>query len=362
MDVKGVPYRTIWLEGSELKIIDQRKLPHEFVVKNLENIEQVVTAIKDMQVRGAGLIGATVGYGMYLGALDAPAEGSDEYMKMIGERLKSTRPTAVNLEWAVNKQLAEISKGKNLQEKIRNAFNMAVKIANEDEGACRQIGLNGLDLVDEISKEKEGKPVNIMTHCNAGWLAFVNYGSALSPIYAAHDLGIPVHVWVSETRPRNQGSKLTAWELENQGVPYTIIADNAAGHLMRQGKVDLCVVGADRVTSAGDVVNKIGTYLKALAANDNGVPFYVAFPSSTLDWKTKNGKDIIIEERGSDEIKYAEGRGKNGTEKVLLAPEKSKAVNFGFDVTPARYITGFITERGICKPNEEDIRDLLYKK
>jgi len=369
MNVKGVHYKTIWLsekDNSVVQIIDQTLLPHQFVIQNLKTVADAAKAIKDMQVRGAGLIGATAGYGMYLAALEASKdskENFDEFLIKSGEKLKATRPTAINLSWAVERQLTAMNKVKNAGEKLKIALKIANDIANEDTESCKKIGEYGLNIIKKISKEKNGEPVNILTHCNAGWLAFVDYGSALSPIYAAHDSGIKVHVWVDETRPRNQGAKLTAWELLNHGVPHHVIADNVGGHLMQHGKVDLCIVGADRATYIGDVANKIGTYLKALAAKDNNVPFYVALPSSSFDWKIKDGiKEIIIEERNSEEIAYMRGLYKDKIEKILMTPKGSPALNIGFDVTPAKYITRLITERGICGASEEEIRRLFPEK
>jgi methylthioribose-1-phosphate isomerase len=270
--------------------------------------------------------------------------------------LQATRPTAVNLAWAVERQLARIAGVADAAEKVTLARETAEAIANEDAEQCRQIGSHGVALIEQIARRKNGRPVNILTHCNAGWLAFVDYGSATAPIYAAQDLGLPVHVWVDETRPRSQGSKLTAWELGEHGVPHTVIADNTGGHLMQRGEVDLVLVGTDRTTYTGDVANKIGTYLKALAAKDNGVPFYVALPSSSFDWKIRDGlTEIPIEERGAEEVKYSEGWTDGNVVEVRVTPESSPAANYGFDVTPRRLITGLITERGICQPNEQSI-------
>lgn len=363
MKVNGKHYRTIWVKegGSKtIQIIDQRKLPHDFVIEDLNNVGDVVVAIKDMHVRGAGLIGATAGYGMYLAALAAPEKGFDEFMRKAGDNLKATRPTAVNLAWAVERQLVVMNKGKSAEEKRKTAFETASKIADEDAEFCRRIGEHGVKIIEEISRKKKGKTVNILTHCNAGWLAFVDYGSATAPIYAAFDKGIDVHVWVDETRPWNQGARLTAWELGEYGVPHTVIADNTGGHLMQHGMVDMCIVGSDRMTYTGDVANKIGTYLKALAAKDNNVPFYVALPSSTFDWKMRDGvKEIPIEERGSDEVKYVSGLCEGKIRKILITPEGSKAANYAFDVTPARLVTALITERGICEASEEGIKRLF---
>ena len=275
-------------------------------------------------------------------------------------QLNATRPTAVNLAWAIERQLKNIAEGKTAQEKIAIALNTARQIAEEDAEHCRMIGQHGLDLIREIAKNKSGKPVNVLTHCNAGWLAFVDYGSATAPIYAAHDSGLPIHVWVSETRPRSQGSKLTAWELGQHGVPHTVIADSAGGHLMQRGDVDLVIVGTDRTTYTGDVANKIGTYLKALAAKDNKIPFYVALPSSSFDWKLRDGlAEIPIEERGAEEVKHADGWLDGRQVEVRVTPEGSPAANYGFDVTPRRLVTGLITERGVCKADEKSILELF---
>ena len=367
MNVSGKHYRTIWLkEDNEkvIQIIDQRKLPHKFVIEDLNSVDDVAIAIKEMRVRGAGLIGATAGYGMYLACLEAPKSNSfDRFIFEAGEKLKATRPTAVNLSWAVEKQLNTIIKGKTISDKLDIALKTAKEIANLDVEHCRLIGDQGVKLIEEISKRKKGKTVNILTHCNAGWLAFVDHGTALSPVYNAFDKGIDVHVWVDETRPRNQGANLTAWELDNHDVPHTIISDNLGGHLMQHGLVDLVIVGSDRTSCTGDVANKIGTYLKALAAKDNHVPFYVALPSSTIDWKIEDGiKEIPIEERGAEEVKYIEGLCEGEIKKVLLKPLNSNATNYGFDVTPARLITGLITERGICQANKKSIQKLFPEK
>ena len=367
MKVNNKHYRTIWIkegDNSIIQIIDQRNLPHEFIIEDLKNVNEIAIAIKDMHVRGAGLIGAAAGYGMYLAVLEAKKEDSfDDYLIKAGEKLKATRPTAVNLAWGVERQLEAIKEGKSVDEKISIALKTANDIADEDAEACRKIGEHGLKIIEEISKKKNGEVVNILTHCNAGWLAFVDYGSATAPIYAAFDKGIKVHVWVDETRPRNQGARLTAWELGQHGVPHTVIPDNVGGHLMQHGKVDFVIVGTDRTTYTGDVANKIGTYLKALAAKDNNVPFYVALPSSTFDWKMRNGiKEIPIEERGSEEVRFIQGLCDNEIKKVLLIPKDSNATNYAFDVTPSRLITGLISERGICEANEESILNLYPEK
>ena len=305
MNVDGKHYRTIWAKEDDIKtvqIIDQRWLPHKFVIEDLRTLDDVCAAIKEMHVRGAGLIGATAGYGMYLATLKAPTDSFDEYMKEAGEKLKATRPTAVNLQWAVERQLNDmgIAKGIDNLPAVKGyiALQTATRIADEDADFCRRIGEHGVKLIEEISDKKNGETVNILTHCNAGWLAFVDYGSATAPIYEAFNKGIDVHVWVDETRPRNQGARLTAWELNGHGVKHTVIPDNVGGHLMQHGLVDMVITGTDRTTYTGDICNKVGTYLKALAAKDNNVPFYIALPSSTFDWQMRDGiKDIPIEQR-----------------------------------------------------------------
>ena len=375
MKVDGQHFRTIWLHPTNervVQLIDQRFLPHRFVVEEVSTVEQMADAIRQMHVRGAGLIGASAGYGMYLAAIEAglsrtgniSGEEFDRHLAEAAARLKATRPTAVNLAWAIERVRAGLAVKQTLavQEKVKLALCIAKQIAAEDEENCRMIGQHGLNLIEEIARTKNGKPVNILTHCNAGWLAFVDYGSALAPVYAAHDRGLPVHVWVDETRPRSQGSKLTAWELGQHGVPHTIIADGAGGHLMQRGAVDLVMVGSDRTTCAGDVANKIGTYLKALAAKDNNVPFYVALPSSSFDWAIRDGSEIPIEERGAEELKRADGWRNGRMWEVSLAPESSPAANFGFDVTPRRLVTGLITERGVCKADEKSILELFPER
>jgi methylthioribose-1-phosphate isomerase len=365
--VGGEHFRTIWLKPDDeavVQLIDQRFLPHRFVIEEVRTVEQMATAIREMHVRGAGLIGASAGYGMYLAAIEAAARAAaaaiDEQLAHAAEQLKATRPTAVNLSWAVERQLRTITKGKNAKNKVALALRTAKLIADEDAEHCRMIGQHGLKLIRQIASKKARKPINVLTHCNAGWLAFVDFGSATAPIYAAHDSGVPVHVWVAETRPRNQGSKLTAWELGKHGVPHTIIADSVAGHLMQRGAVDLVIVGTDRTTYTGDVANKIGTYLKALAAKDNNVPFYVALPSSSFDWKLRDGlKEIPIEERSAEEVKQADGWFEGQQVEVRVAPKESPAANYGFDVTPSHLVTGLITERGVCAANEKSIRALF---
>jgi methylthioribose-1-phosphate isomerase len=362
MNVNGKHYRTIWVKSGDegvIQIIDQRHLPHEFVVEDITSVDALAIAIRDMHLRGAGLIGAAAGYGMYLAAREAFESSSfDTHIARSATTIISTRPTAVNLSWAVGRQLNAMKQGKTPGEKVAIAFQTASAIADEDADYCRRLGEHGLSIIRNIAARK--KTINILTHCNAGWLAFVDYGSATAPIYAAHDLGINVHVWVDETRPRNQGAKLTAWELLQHGVPHTVIADNAGGHLMQQGMVDLVITGTDRTTVTGDVCNKIGTYLKALAASDNRVPFYVALPSSSFDWKMRDGlAEIPIEQRNENEVKYIDGKVGDTIKEVLLTPQESPAANYAFDVTPSRLITGLITERGLCDANEEGILTLF---
>ena len=365
MNINGKHYRTIWLKEEGLvQIIDQRWLPHEFMIENLKTVDDVACAIKDMHVRGAGLIGATAGFGMYIAALNAPADTLLPALVAAGEQLKATRPTAVNLAWAVDRQLEALSAvDGEKQAQIKVALETAQAIADEDADYCRRIGEHGVSIIEEISRKKGGDVVNILTHCNAGWLAFVDYGSATAPIYAAHDKGIKVHVWVDETRPRNQGARLTAWELGQHGVPHTVIVDNVGGHLMQHGLVDMVIVGTDRTTYTGDVGNKIGTYLKALAAHDNGIPFYTALPSSSFDWEMRDGvKEVPIEQRGGEEVKTIQGLHEGEIKQVLLTPADSPAANFAFDVTPARLVTALITERGICDASEDGVLGLYPEK
>ncbi len=365
MNIDGKHYRTIWLKEDDpnlVQIIDQRHLPHKFVIEDLKTVTDVARAIKDMHVRGAGLIGATAGFGMYIAALHAPADSFSSALATAGKQLKETRPTAVNLAWAVDRQLEAIS-APDVDDPVRVARETAQLIADEDAEFCRRLGEHGVSLIAEISQKKGGDVVNILTHCNAGWLAFVDYGSATAPIYAAHDKSIKVHVWVDETRPRNQGARLTAWELGQHGVPHTVIADNVGGHLMQHGLVDIVITGSDRTTYTGDVGNKIGTYLKALAAFDNDVPFYTALPFSTFDWTMRDGvKEVPIEQRGGEEVRYIQGLHEGEIKSVLLTPKDSPAANFAFDVTPARLVTGLITERGICDASEKGVLGLYPEK
>ena len=353
MKIGGRHYRTIWLnaDGWSVEIIDQTKLPHRFETVTLRTCGDAARAILTMQVRGAPLIGITAAYGLCLALRE---DASDEAMDRAIEHLASQRPTAINLRWALDQVRAAV---RNLprEQRVEAAYKRTAELADEDVETCRRIGVNGLELLKEIaSRKKPGEPVNVLTHCNAGWLACVDWGTATSPIYHAHDAGIPVHVWVDETRPRNQGASLTAYELGSHGVPHTIVVDNAGGHLMQSGKVDICIVGTDRVAANGDVANKIGTYLKALAAKDNGVPFYVALPHSTIDWTLEEGRKIPIEERSADEVLKMPGRLPDGSVvTVEIAAPGSPAGNPAFDVTPARLVTGFITERGIAPASRE---------
>jgi len=358
--VNGKSYKTIWLDAKNRRIvhtIDQTKLPHDFVIEDLTEVADFVRVIKEMHVRGAILLGAAAAYGMYIATLEAPRNDQfDVFVHEAGEKLKATRPTAVNLAWAVDRQLEKIRKGNSINEKISLAMSTAMAIAAKEEDACQKIGEHGLKIIRQISEAKDNKTVNILTHCNAGWLACVDYGTATAPIYAAFDEGIKVHVWVDETRPWNQGARLTAWELGQHNVPHTVIADNTGGHLMQHGLVDLVIVGSDRTTRCGDVANKIGTYLKALAAQDNQVPFYVALPSSSFDWSMYDGlQEIPIEERGGEEVRTISGKCAGEIKHVLLTPEQSPVANYGFDVTPARLVTGLISERGVCEANESSI-------
>lgn len=363
MKIQGIPTRTIRFHSDThqiVQVIDQRQLPHALIWKNLSTVDEAAYAIKDMVVRGAPLIGATAAMGLYLAALEAEASSDFKaFIRAAAERLAKTRPTAINLRWALARQLRILETCDTATSAIERLGTEAEAILDEDTEQCRQIGVYGLKLIQDIHTRTD-RPVNILTHCNAGWLACVDWGTATSPIYQAHDAGIPVHVWVDETRPRNQGAKLTAWELGQHGVAHTVIPDNTGGHLMQHGLVDLVIVGTDRTTRQGDVANKIGTYLKALAARDNGVPFYVALPSSTIDWSLQDGiKEIPIEQRSDREVKYIDGLSPYGTTEVLICPESSPAANYGFDVTPARLITGLITERGLCEANEAGLLSLF---
>jgi methylthioribose-1-phosphate isomerase len=363
VNVGGRHYRTIWLndDGASVDIIDQRWLPHEFRVVTLKTVEDVATAIRDMWVRGAPLIGVTAAYGM---AIAMRADPSDAALDATWDGLHATRPTAINLRWALD-SMRGLLQPLPPAERAGAAYRRAAEIADEDVALNRAIGENGLAIIRKIAATKKpGEPVNILTHCNAGWLATVDYGTATAPIYLATEAGIPVHVYVDETRPRNQGAQLTAWEMAGHGVPHTLIVDNAGGHLMQHGEVDIVIVGTDRTTANGDVANKIGTYLKALAAKDNGVPFYVALPSPTIDWTVSDGlKEIPIEERSGDEVSFVQGRTASGEiAQVRISPDASPAGNPAFDVTPARLVTGLITERGVAEASREGLLKLFPER
>jgi len=364
--VGGVPYRTIWLadDGACVEIIDQTRLPHEFAIRRLERLEDAAEAIRSMRVRGAPLIGAAAAYGLCLALRD---DASDESLARAREALLATRPTAVNLRWALDRMreaLADLP----APARVEAAYARAAALCDEDVATCRAIGEHGARLLEQAfardAGTRGGEVLNVLTHCNAGWLATVDWGTALAPIYLAHDRGLPLHVWVDETRPRNQGASLTAWELREHGVPHTVIADNAGGHLMQQGRVDLCITGSDRTTARGDVCNKIGTYLKALAARDSQIPFYVALPISTVDWTLSDGlREIPIEERHADEVGRISGRDADGNlVEVSILPDGSPAANPAFDVTPARLVTGLVTERGVCEASAEGLRALCPER
>jgi methylthioribose-1-phosphate isomerase len=351
MKIDGKHTRSIWLEsdGQSVGIIDQTQLPHRLVIAQLKTLDDAARAIKTMQVRGAPLIGATAAYGVWLALRE---DASDEALERAYAALIATRPTAINLKWALDEMMAVV-RNKPRGERLAAALQRASEIADEDVAINQAIGRHGLKLIEEIAAKKNGERVNLLTHCNAGWLATVDWGTATAPIYMAHDKGLPVHVFADETRPRNQGASLTAWELGHHGVPHTVIPDNTGGHLMQHGLVDLVIVGTDRVTAKGDVCNKIGTYLKALAAHDNGVPFYVALPSPTIDFTVSDGlADIPIEQRGGEEVAMMTGKTKDGRiETVQIVPDGSPVANYAFDVTPARLVTGLITERGVLGAN-----------
>ena len=363
MNVGGKHFRTIWLneDGRSVDIIDQRWLPHEFRVVTLSTVDDVAVAIRDMWVRGAPLIGVTAAYGM---AIQMRQDASDAALDDAWEKLNETRPTAINLRWALD-EMRKLLKPLPVAERVAAAYKRAAEIADEDVELNRSIGGNGLAIIKQIAaRKKPGERVNILTHCNAGWLATVDYGTATAPIYLAVEAGIPVHVYVDETRPRNQGAQLTAWEMAGHGVPHTLIVDNAGGHLMQHGEVDMVIVGTDRTTANGDVCNKIGTYLKALAAKDNDIPFYVALPSPTIDWTVSDGlTEIPLEERSGDEVSYVQGKAATGEiVQVRVSPETSPSGNPAFDVTPARLVTGLITERGVAKASRDGLAALFPER
>ena len=361
MMIDGKQMRPIWFDSTDesVKAIDQRSLPHEFVLMTLDSVDRVIYAIQTMVVRGAPLIGVTGAYGVYVAAKTAAA-GQFEAECL---RVKNARPTAVNLAWGVDRVMEKARKEPTREARAAAALAEAHEIAEYEADNCEKIGIHGLDLIREISGKKKGKPVNLLTHCNAGWLACIEYGTATAPMYKAHEAGIPIHVWVDETRPLNQGARLTAWELGKAGIPHTVVADNTGGHLMQHGMVDMVITGTDRTTYTGDVANKIGTYLKALAAKDNDIPFYVALPSTTFDWEMTDGiGQIPIENRDGDEVRFIQGYEDGAIRRVRLTPRDSPAANFAFDVTPARLVTGFITERGVCKAEAQDVLRLFPEK
>jgi len=360
--VDGRPYRTIWLsgDGSSVDVIDQRWLPHEFRIATLRSVADAATAIRDMWVRGAPLIGATAAYGVALAMREDP---SDAALDAARDRLSATRPTAINLRWALD-TMHELMRPLAPQARAAAAYAEASRIADEDVEINRAIGRNGLKFIRRLAAvKKAGEPVNVLTHCNAGWLATVDYGTATAPIYLAMEESLAIHVYVDETRPRNQGASLTAWELKHHGAPHTLVVDNAGGHLMQHGLIDMVIVGSDRTTANGDVCNKIGTYLKALAARDNAVPFYVALPSPTIDWTVRDGREIPIEERSPDEVNFIQGVGDDGAiTRVRISPEGGRAANPAFDVTPARLVTGLITERGVAEASAEGLKALFPER
>ena len=359
MNVAGQPERTIrpTPDGAAVEIIDQTELPFAYVKRRIDSLASAAEAIASMRVRGAPLIGVTAAYGLALGLRD---DASDEGLRDAVQRLLDTRPTAVNLRWALDQVRAAIRDAAP-EERAERAWQRADELAEADVAVCRSLAEHGLSLLEQraAARHRSG-PLQVLTHCNAGWLATVDWGTALAPLYLAHDSGLDVHVWVDETRPRNQGAALTAWELGQHGVPHTVIADNAGGHLMQEGRVDCCIVGTDRTTAAGDVCNKIGTYLKALAARDNGVPFYVVAPSSSIDWSIMNAGDVPIEERSEREVSHVTGRAADGAcVDVALVPDGTRVANPAFDVTPARLVTALVTERGVCDASVEGL-DRLF--
>jgi len=367
MKIGNQNYQSIWVDENDpevVRVIDQQKLPFFFEIKDLRSVDDVYSAIEDMTVRGAPLIGAAGAFGIYLATLEINSQTNiREHLLNASRYLISCRPTAVNLSWAVNQVLDKIKDEHSPASLTKKALETAIGICETEKENCRQIGKHGLKLIEEISRNKNGAPVNILTHCNAGWLACIDYGTVTAPVYLAHEKGIPIHIWVDETRPRNQGAKLTAYELGQNGVPYTLIPDNSGGHLMQQKLVDIVIVGSDRTTRTGDVANKIGTYLKALAAYDNKIPFYCALPSSSIDFGISDGiKEIIIEERNPDEVINVTGFSGGEIHSVRICPEDTVAANYGFDITPARLVTGLITEKGICRATEKDINNMFSYK
>jgi methylthioribose-1-phosphate isomerase len=366
MKIGNQYYQSIWIDKNDpsvVKVIDQKKLPFFFEIKDLGTVDDVYAAIEDMTVRGAPLIGAAGAFGIYLATLEINTHTNvRDHLANAARYLISCRPTAVNLAWAVNYSTGKLKHDLSPETLMKIALDTALEICEMENANCRQIGEHGLKLLEAISMKKNGEPVNILTHCNAGWLACIDFGTATAPIYLAHEKGIPIHVWVDETRPRNQGAKLTAYELGQNGVPHTLIPDNSGGHLMQHKQVDIVIVGADRTTRSGDVANKTGTYLKALAAFDNNIPFYSAFPSTTIDFNINDGiTEIPIEQRDQEEVTNITGFADGRIQSVRICPEGTVAANYGFDVTPARLITGLITEKGICRATEEDILEMFKK-
>jgi len=364
MKIGNQYYQSIWSDENDpavIRVINQQKLPFFFEIKELRSVDDVYNAIDDMTIRGAPLIGAAGAFGIYLATLEINSQTNiREHLSNAARYLVSCRPTAVNLSWAVSHVIDKLGNDQSPESLSKKALDAAVEICEIEKENCRQIGKHGLKLIEAISRKKKGAPVNILTHCNAGWLACIDYGTATAPVYLAHEKGVPLHVWVDETRPRNQGAKLTAYELGQNGVPYTLIPDNTGGHLMQQNKVDIVIVGSDRTTKTGDVANKIGTYLKALAAFDNKIPFYCALPSSSIDFRISDGvKEIVIEERNPEEVTSVSGFDSGEIRSVRICPEGTNAANFGFDITPARLITGLITEKGICRATEKDIKEMF---
>jgi len=367
MKIGNRNYQTIWLDDNDpaiVCVIDQQKLPFFFEIKNLRSVDDVYEAIENMTVRGAPLIGATAAFGLYLATLEITSQTNiREHLSNAARYLISSRPTAVNLSWAVNYAMEKLNRNLSSESLSEIALQAAVGICEMEKEYCRQIGNHGLKLIESLSEQKNGEPLNILTHCNAGWLATIDYGTVTAPIYLAHEKGIPIHVWVDETRPRNQGAKLTAWELGQNGVPHTLIPDNTGGYLMQQKMVDVVFIGSDRTTRTGDVANKIGTYLKALAAKDNNVPFYSLFPSTSIDFSIGDGiKEITIEERDPEEVTNISGLADGKIQSVRVCPENIRAANYGFDITPARLLTGLITERGICRATEKEIKKMFSDK
>jgi len=367
MKIGNKNYQTIWPDENDpatVCVIDQQRLPFFFEIKNLRSVDDVFEAIESMTVRGAPLVGAAGAFGLYLATMEITSQTNiREHLSNAARYLISCRPTAVNLSWAVNYALEKINSNLSSKSLSETALDAAIEICEKEKEYCRQIGNHGLKLIEDLSEKKHGEPLNILTHCNAGWLATIDYGTVTAPIYLAHDKGIPLHVWVDETRPRNQGSKLTAWELGQHGVPHTLITDNTGGHLMQQKMVDVVLIGSDRTTRTGDVANKIGTYLKALAAYDNNIPFYSLFPSTSMDFSISNGvKEISIEERDPEEVTTITGLAEGKIQSVRISPENTVAANYAFDITPARLITGLITERGICGATEKDIKEMFSDK